>query len=1304
MAQFLQNGQTSNIIEKYDLPTAIEHMLAKEMWGGSAKLVNQTLYVMNYIPSFKDGKIEGYDWVATKEAIIISDRAMKCFDEVITNTADQFQRTSTLLQPHKMTTIVINFDVQTGRCIVSNDGDGFDVEIHPKHPQQLYIPQIITTELLRGSNFIKELGSTTAGTNGVGVKLTNAHSLEFILDTYDINRQKHYRQVCLNHIETINPPEITSNTIKYGDPKFSPHTTVNFLLDYAAVGWGSIDYKDPNDRKLDKPHYLKRQCNITKENLIQLEKVIRMRVCHMAVFLGDKCSIYFNNALVPFNNLEKLAKIMYPSKTMFQGKVKLFKPIPPAEKKKLPKDFKRQDEPLAEWEVIIVLPLETTEQFSIINGVIVSAGPHFDQIKEEIHSIAKSKITDLFPDDLKGYHGQMLNMLGIMIVGNIPDVQWGGGQLKTSISNDRAFFKDIEIDPKLIKNVCNALYDRMLLSKGQPRKSHSSIRIREDKYERANKLGPNSVLMITEGDSADSFAQTGRRNAECNLGTDRFGSFIIGGVPINARKEVEFRNIDGKTLILLKKSLINNIIFNELIKILNIDIDKKYETDQEFATLNYGQIWYIVDEDLDGRGCIFGLCLNMFHLFWSALIKRQFIKRLRTPVVRLFPTLRTPQHLNKKLVREFFNEEESKKFLDEIGAAADTYDIYYYKGVGRHELNEKIQIFKNIQKNLITIVPDNNATQTLNTYYADDTKLRKTEFSTPTRNLTDPEHQLLNNHQLMTCSTQIQVYTKEYKMDNLIRKLPSVDGFIITRRRVFAGAIKKFGYSGENKFIKVFQFGGFIAENMFYHHGDQSLYKCIIKMTQYIPGGQLIPLLIGGGNFGTLLKGGKDAASARYIDVKINRPIVEVVFPHKDEKLYEFLVEDGKISIPKFYMPIVPLVLFKYEKIPADGWNYITWARDVKATITAIKTLIYNPSAKIYLPPATTHFTCKFIKYENEEYAIGDYKIVGDAIEINCLPPRVWSHTYVNAFKKVEEIKEGKKIIKNRIDEYADEFKDIFVGNGPENRCYENTVKIIFRLKPGGLEKIKSLKPTIFNFDENDEDEEPKPTEEEDEPQPKPVENNNWHNLGDPIQQFLGLVIRMKKNLNMLDINGAVKEYNSYEDVLLDWFPIRKNFYIKRITRDIIILQIKIRYYQEILRFYQEYNNIGLGKQLKEAEMINILSSNNFLQVNNKIINDFGYEYENPTNKLIELAFQINVSYNYLLGLSTLDRSEENKVRLQSKINNYQNELNVILEECNKDPFYGASQWIRDLNNFEKIYDLGIATDWKYSIDNFQYS
>jgi len=105
---------------------------------------------------------------------------------------------------------------------------------------------------------------------------------------------------------------------------------------------------------------------------------------------------------------------------------------------------------------------------------------------------------------------------------------------------------------------------------------------------------------------------------------------------------------------------------------------------------------------------------------------------------------------------------------------------------------------------------------------------------------------------------QLNVDAKAYKLDDIQRKIPRItDGIPVARRKVLAGALKRF--SNNNKEVKVFQLGGYIAEHMFYHHGDASLNGTIVGMAQRFPCALNYPYLTGIGQFGS--RHGKDSDS-----------------------------------------------------------------------------------------------------------------------------------------------------------------------------------------------------------------------------------------------------------------------------------------------------------------------------------------------------------------------------------------------------------------------------------------------------------
>ena len=56
------------------------------------------------------------------------------------------------------------------------------------------------------------------------------------------------------------------------------------------------------------------------------------------------------------------------------------------------------------------------------------------------------------------------------------------------------------------------------------------------------------------------------------------------------------------------------------------------------------------------------------------------------------------------------------------------------------------------------------------------------------------------------------------------------------------------------------------------------------------------------------MRAGKDAASPRYITTMLS-PLSRLLFSQNDEPLLKFNNDDGKRIEPKWYLPIIPMVL-----------------------------------------------------------------------------------------------------------------------------------------------------------------------------------------------------------------------------------------------------------------------------------------------------------------------------------------------------------------------------------------------------------
>jgi DNA topoisomerase-2 len=149
------------------------------------------------------------------------------------------------------------------------------------------------------------------------------------------------------------------------------------------------------------------------------------------------------------------------------------------------------------------------------------------------------------------------------------------------------------------------------------------------------------------------------------------------------------------------------------------------------------------------------------------------------------------------------------------------------------------------------------------------------------------------------------------------RSIPNLmDGLKISLRKILYSAFKK-NLTSE---IKVAQFSGYVSEQSGYHHGEASLNAAIVGMAQDFVGSNNINLLLPNGQFGTRLQGGKDSASERYIFTQLS-PLTRLIYRKEDDPILEYLEDDGFPVEPRFYVPIIPMILVNGGKGIGTGFS-----------------------------------------------------------------------------------------------------------------------------------------------------------------------------------------------------------------------------------------------------------------------------------------------------------------------------------------------------------------------------------------------
>jgi DNA topoisomerase-2 len=705
--------------------------------------------------------------------------------------------------------------------------------------------------------------------NGSGSKITNILSKVFEIETTDIKNKLNYYQKFEDGNLHKSQPIITKLT-KVDKNKKDPYTKITFLLDFILF---------------NKSGYSEDLANV-------LDKLLYTRMSYVSIYCGQKYKIYYNEEELETKSLYDLSKLILDDENIIKCQL-----------------YNKNDKKINPIDINIGIYdcQDSQESIAFINGLVVNQGTHIRYINKLILENLKSKLEKKLKDKVKITNKLISNYLFIFFSGNITNPDYKN-QSKTELSISESRFKDYEFDKKVYKQIWDKLeteFDRIYLDKiskeNVTKKTNKlkGILFYDGAVKAGTKDGIKCTLFVTEGLSASSCIDRGLCSNK-ELGYNYYGLYSIRGVPLNALKEIDYKEIkkNGKIEYIIdkKKKLIENERLNSLIKVLNLNYSYSYdlteEGEKEYNTLRYGKIIISADMDLDG-GNICSLLLTYFNIFFPNLFKRNAIKVFLTPLIRAHPKD------SKKYIEEFYSDDDYNKWLAKNNIK--DYNIKYIKGLSGHSKKEVDQLFKNLNRNIYTFNLDDNAKEYFDIYYGIDPDKRKEILSSEIQ-YNEPDLDIKLKKREISCSYQLNINTKEFQLDNIERKMGHlVDGLNPSRRKILAGSMKKFKQS--NSEVKVFQLGGVVSESMAYHHGSDSLNKTIINMAQEFPGGRNFPLLLPIGDFGNRKIGSDAAGAPRYIETKLNKKLTDYLFPNIDNDLLEYNIVDGQICEPKYFIP-----------------------------------------------------------------------------------------------------------------------------------------------------------------------------------------------------------------------------------------------------------------------------------------------------------------------------------------------------------------------------------------------------------------
>lgn len=1231
---------------------------------------------------------------------------LKIFDEILVNAIDHY-----INFPKLVTLISIEFDIETGYITIKNNGPGINIKkVETLHDGEVYKPQAIYSQFLGGDNFNDDKKKITGGKNGLGSKVTCAFSDIFKVETFDAGSRIIYNQTFKDQLSIIEEPIITKYTKKELDAleldknDSNGYTEITFLPSYKAFGYKKYS------KKVGETIY----------------KLIELRTYQTTAFIQD-CNIYFNRHSLAFedNDIPKFKQFC----NMFNN----------TEKELHYTLLEHPSDKRLHMEVCIGLSNGKMQSISLINGISVyKGGSHINYLKKEIVANIMPKVEAQLP---KG-HGKVSktiieNNLFIYVKMSIIDPNFDS-QSKVELTNQEETFTIYKFKDKGKKNdwepIWEILKDNIMSNiigkisdKTKSRVTRSKIMLKKgsDAKFAGNKTKWKQCLcFIAEGDSALSLVDEGINSKKTELQRDYCGTYSIQGVPINARKEVDTieDKLNNITKCIRNEKLQNNVRFAELVKMLGLDYNKKYtigtaEGDKEFETLRYGVVVVATDQDSDGKGQIFSLILNFFTLFWPDLIKRKYLTRFNTPVIRAYPKN------GKGYVKEFyslygFDEWVQKEFGGDSEEAGKKYNIIYYKGLASNTNEEVVPMFTNFHDKLNVYEFDEDANKTLEVYFGKSTEPRKEVLCTPVDEKIIAE---CANSSNIKVSAHLNNDLKEYQRENIMRKIIHViDGMVPSRRKTLFGARLNTKMSKEP--IKVVNFTGFVMEHSGYHHGDASLAKTITKMAQNFVGAKNLPLLIGVGQFGTRKGGGNDHGSARYIRIKSNTKLINAIFPPQDDFLLPYVFDDGQRVEPEYYCPVIPMAILENTSIPATGWRIKVWARDINAVLKNVRNMINCKITKCKKLPIWLRGNNCDIRVGNDgkEYMVGKYEYnkKTNIVRITELPISVYNKSYI------------KSVANNKDGTYIKEIKNVEDYSNHDEETNVDEIDIQFELNPGALDQIKqkyeealkSGKKIIRELVKESTDEKSggksRGDKSKDNVNKSDIEKDNDTNVSiddtkdidsiqteenidykvdplfDYIEEFFKLRLCINSDINMIGVNGEVLEMNFYGTVVNTWFKERKRLYKERIERQLILKRLYIQYLENIIRFSKERDDLKITNKTPIDKFNEILDKNKYTKFNKTLLLNPKYL---PADKLKNAILESEDSnYNYIVDLTYRSMLKEACAKRDEELLKEKDELQALIDDCDESEghFIGQKTWLRELDEAEKIINKGLANGW----------
>ena len=335
-----------------------------------------------------------------------------------------------------------------------------------------------------------------------------------------------------------------------------------------------------------------------------------------------------------------------------------------------------------------------------------------------------------------------------------------------------------------------------------------------------------------------------------------------------------------------------------------------------------------------------------------------------------------------------------------------------------------------------------------------------------------------------------------YASYDLIRKCSSyIDGFKNAHRKIIWTMLENFG--NPNTRTKTSQMSATVSLKSMYLHGETNLDGSLCTLAQSFVGANNYPLVTGHGNFGTRFS--PEPAASRYTFVSIS-PLVSKLYD-KDRPLCEGQLFEGSRIEPTYYVPVFPTLFLNGSDGISTGYSQKIYPRNPKEILKYIRAILNKADKVPHIENALPWFKgfageTKLVKEKDSDGKINtkviNYGVVekvnSNTLHISEIPI---TYTYASYIKVLDGLVE-----KGTIEDYEDL-------SDPKTDKFEFTIKV----KRVFFDSHKDVDGWVKVF-----------------------------NLAKPLNE----------QLNCIDENNRIREFNNIKEILDAFIKIRLEYYTKR--------------------------------------------------------------------------------------------------------------------------------------------------------------